>query len=86
MREGVLTHYRAAGLVQPHWQLRSWQWQAFFAQPQVQVPAQAPSQLHLVVLVVGFFTVDIVFLLLFGALLALSKGLTDGSGKHYSAC
>jgi hypothetical protein len=54
------------GLLQPHWQAFSWQWHAFLGQPQAQVPqSQVPQQLDLAAAfcMVGFFTLDIVFLL-----------------------
>jgi len=53
-------------LRQPHWQLLSWQRHAFFWHPQVQVAhSQVPQQLDFVAafFMVGFFTLDIVFLL-----------------------
>jgi len=52
-----------AAVWQPHWQLFSWQWHAFFWQPQEQV-SQPQAQLDFAVFFrVGFFTLDIVFLL-----------------------
>jgi hypothetical protein len=77
-------HRPAAGLPQPHWQFVSWQRQAFFWQPQEQLPH---SQLaFLAVFGAAFFTLDMVFLL-FSCAHALSKGLTDVRSKHYSrAC
>ena len=76
--------YRFSGFPQPHWQLRSRQWQAFFWQPQEQVPqSQVPQQLAFVFGVA--FVSDMVVLLEFDlALHALAQGLTYVGRKPYS--
>jgi hypothetical protein len=64
--EAVLCAYPGyrvgAGVWQPHWQF-SWQWHAFFWQPQEPVSQPQPQLDFAVFSMVGFFTLDIVFLL-----------------------
>ena len=77
----------AAGFLQPHWQLFTWQRHVFFWHAQEQASqSQAPQQLDLVtVFEVVFVRLDIVVLLfLFLAPHALSKGLTYTCRKPYS--
>jgi hypothetical protein len=63
-REACRVYFRAAGLRQPHWQLRCWQLQAFFSQPQEQVlQSQVLPQLQVMPLFRAiFFELDILFL------------------------
>jgi len=49
---------------QPHWQLLSAQWHAFVGQPQEQLP-HAQGAFFAMLFWVVFFTLDIVFLLIF---------------------
>ena len=78
----------AAGFLQPHWQLFTWQRHAFFWHVQEQASqSQVPQQLDLVTAFqVVFVKSDIVVLpyFCFSAPHALSKGLTYTCQKPYS--
>jgi len=69
-------------LRQPHWQLLSWQRHAFFWQPQEQAPhSQVSQQLDFAAFfMVGFFTLDIVFLLF--SIFCASCAFIEADGLH----